>query len=362
MAETEAPFETLSDDNHGPLITLVSVALLIVAIIFVAAKLCSVLYFKQRRSAVHTPVWLALTLLVVEVIVIQKGVDSGIGRHIDSLSDTAIQTASKYLYAAQLLHVIVLSLSEISTTLLVWKLTPHRGIRQTCRITVIFVAAWTVFAIFGIAFQCEMPDPWLYSSSHCAGKGSILYPISIIHIITELVIVVIPFFMMRNVQLTLTTRVKILAAFSARIIVLALAIAHLALLPSYLLSTDITWTIVNPTICQQAMTCSTVAIVCLPTLYHIFAGLHSGLITTRLPDEVELKHTHPYGQNSTLGSHGSKGKGPTELATIDSVVSVKRKSTIKRSSFSDSTKCLTDGDKGGGVLMTVDITVKVEDR
>ena len=60
MAETEAPFETLSDDNQGPLITLVSVALLIVAIIFVAAKLCSVLYFKQRRSAVHTPVWLAL--------------------------------------------------------------------------------------------------------------------------------------------------------------------------------------------------------------------------------------------------------------------------------------------------------------
>ncbi|OJZ90132.1 hypothetical protein ASPFODRAFT_205068 [Aspergillus luchuensis CBS 106.47] len=362
MAETEAPFETLSDDNHGPLITLVSVALLIVAIIFVAAKLCSVLYFKQRRSAVHTPVWLALALLVVEVIVIQKGVDSGIGRHIDSLSDTAIQTASKYLYAAQLLHVIVLSLSEISTTLLVWKLTPHRGIRQTCRITVGLVAAWTIFAIFGIAFQCKMPDPWLYSSSHCVGKGSILYPISIIHIITELVIVVIPFFMMRNVQLTLTTRVKILAAFSARIIVVALAIAYLALLPSYLLSTDITWTVVNPMICQQAMTCSTVTIVCLPTLYHIFAGLHSGLITTRLPDEVELKHTHPYGHNSTLGSHGSKGKGPTELATTDSVVSVKRKSTIKRSSFSDSTKRLTDGEKGGGVLMTVDITVEVEDR
>ncbi|PYH32046.1 uncharacterized protein BO87DRAFT_461082 [Aspergillus neoniger CBS 115656] len=337
MAETEAPFETLSDDNHGPLITL-------------------------RRSAVHTPVWLALVLLIAEVAVIQKGVDGGIGRHIASLSDTAIQTASKYLYAAQLLHVIVLSLSEFSTTLLVWKLTPHRGIRQTCRITVGLVAAWTIFAVFGIAFQCEMPDPWLYSSSHCAGKGSILYPISIIHIITELVIVVIPFFMMRNVQLTLTTRVKILAAFSARIIVVALAIAHLALLPSYLLSTDITWTVVNPTICQQAMTCSTVTIVCLPTLYHIFAGLHSGLITTRLPDEVELKHTHPYGHNSTLGSHGSKGKGHTELATIDSVVSVKRKSTIKRSSFSDSTKRLTDGDKGGGVLMTVDITVEVEDR
>ncbi|GLA43951.1 hypothetical protein AnigIFM63309_002048 [Aspergillus niger] len=216
MAETDAPFEALSDDNHGPLITLVSVAFLIVAIIFVSAKLCSVLYFKQRRSAVHTPVWLALALLIVEVVVIQKGVDNGIGRHIDTLSATDIQTASKYLYAAQLLHVVVLSLSEISTTLLVWKLTPHRGIRQACRITVGVVAAWTIFSIFGIAFQCQMPNPWLYTASRCAGQGSILYPISIIHIITELVIVIIPFFMMRNVQLTLTTRVKILAAFSAR--------------------------------------------------------------------------------------------------------------------------------------------------
>ncbi|OJJ66113.1 hypothetical protein ASPBRDRAFT_189152 [Aspergillus brasiliensis CBS 101740] len=362
MAETNAPFETLSDDNHGPLITLVSVALLIVAIIFVSAKLCSVIYFKQRRSAVHTPVWIALVLLIVEVVVIQKGVDNGIGRHMDTLSATALQKASKYLYAAQLLHVVILSLSELSTTLLVWKLTPHRGIRQTCRITVGLVAAWTIFAVFGIAFQCEMPDPWLYSASRCAGQGATLYPISIIHIITELIIVIIPFFMMRNVQLTLTTRVKILAAFSARIIVIALALAHLALLPSYLHSTDITWTIINPTICQQAMTCATVTIVCLPTLYHIFAGLHSGLITTRLPDEVELKHTHPYGPNSTLGSHESKGKGPTDLATIDSVVSVKRKSIIRRSSLSDSTKRLTEGDKGGGVLMTVDITIEVENR
>ncbi|PYI01626.1 hypothetical protein BO78DRAFT_455712 [Aspergillus sclerotiicarbonarius CBS 121057] len=362
MADTKAPFETLSDDNHGPIITLVSVALLITAILFVAAKLGSVMYFKQRRSAVNTPVWLALVLLIIEVAVMQQAVNHGIGSHTDTLTDTAIQTASKYLYAAQLLQIVILSLSELSTTLLVWKLTPHHGIRLACLITAGLTTAWTIFALFGIAFQCQMPDPWIYSPSRCAGQGAVLYPIWILHILTELIIVVIPFFMMRNVRITLVTRVKILASFSARTILIALGIAHLSLLPSYLHSTDTTWTVTAPTICAQAMICTTVTIACLPTLYHIFAGLHSGLITTRLPDEVELKHPYLYGRQSTIKSTRSNTKAITGLGTIDGAMSRNRNSVIRRSSVSDSIKHLTDETMGNGVLMTVDITVEVEDR
>ncbi|RAL03343.1 uncharacterized protein BO80DRAFT_350106 [Aspergillus ibericus CBS 121593] len=362
MADPKAPFETLSDDNHGAIITLVSVALLITAIIFVAAKLGSVMYFKQRRSAVNTPVWLALALLIIEVVVMQQAVDQGIGRHIDSLSDAAIQTASKYLYAAQLLQIGILSLSELSTTLLVWKLTPHNGIRLSCLITAGVTAAWTIFALFGIAFQCEMPDPWTYNPSRCSGQGAVLYPIWIIHILTELIIVVIPFFMMRKVQIKPVTRVKILASFCARAIVIALSIAHLSVLPSFLHSTDTTWTVITPTICAQAMVCTTVTIACLPTLYHIFAGLHSGLITTRLPDEVELKHPYLYGRQSTIKSTRSNTKTHTGLGTMDGATSRNRDSVIRRSSVSDSMKHLRDEHKGNGVLMTVDITVEVEDR
>ncbi|PWY76003.1 hypothetical protein BO94DRAFT_499330 [Aspergillus sclerotioniger CBS 115572] len=362
MADPKAPFETLSEDDHGPIITLVSVALLITAIIFVAAKLGSVLYFKQRRSAVNTPVWLALVLLLIEVAVIQQAVNNGIGRHLDTLAEAAIQTASKYLYAAQLLQIVILSLSQLSTILLVWKLTPHDGIRRTCLITTGLTAAWTIFALFGVSFQCQMPDPWIYNPSRCAGQGAILYPISVIQILTEAIIVAIPFFMMRNVQIKLMTRVKILASFSARTLVIALGIAHLSVLPSFLHSTDVTWTVTIPTVCAQAMICTTVIIACLPTLYHIFAGLHSGLITTRLPDEVELKHPYLYGRQSTVRSTRSNTKALAGLETLDGSMSRNQNSVIRRSSMSDSMKHLTEENTGNGVLMTVDITVEVEDR
>lgn len=47
-------------------------------------------------------------------------------------------------------------------------------------------------------------------------KGAIMYPIWAIHILTEFAIIAIPFFMMRNVQMVLTKRIKILCAFFAR--------------------------------------------------------------------------------------------------------------------------------------------------
>ncbi|KAF7594392.1 hypothetical protein BBP40_009373 [Aspergillus hancockii] len=225
-----------------------------------------------------------------------------------------------------------------------------------------------------------MPKPWLYSPDRCVGKGAIFYPISVFHILTEIVIIVIPFFMMRNVQMVWQMRVKILCSFSARISVVGLAIAQLALIPSFLRSHDTTWDLVNPTICGQAMMCVSITIACLPTLYHIFAGLHSGLITTRLPDEVELRHgkRSAYINSSTVSGSGT-GQGVREKqrrstyannarfgnigssVATDAVISHYNNGGSGRKSSSESTRHLTQASKRDGVLKTVDITVEVEE-
>ncbi|KAE8373828.1 hypothetical protein BDV26DRAFT_271081 [Aspergillus bertholletiae] len=365
MSNAKPPYQVLSDDNRGPLITLVSVTLLIVAFIFVAAKLGSVIYFKQRRPAVNTPIWVALILSIIQVVLMEKSIHHGLGRHVQTLTTADIHESSKYIYAAQLIHTIILSLSELSTTLLLWNLTPSKGIRQTCAITVGLIGAWTMFAFFGIAFQCKFPHPWLYTPDRCT--GTILYPISAIHIVTELIIITIPFIMMSNVQMTPAKRMKILCSFSARLTIVGLAIAQLVLLPSFLNSSDITWTIVNPTICSQAMMCVTVTIACLPTLYHIFAGFHSGLLTTRLPDEVELRHRGPSAYGSGRRTKRSFYTDTTRLSNItpsvftDITSSRKNGDTMGRSSESaESLRHLTKVSTQEGVLKTVDITVEVQ--
>jgi hypothetical protein len=166
-------FQPLSIDNHGTIITLTSVTLLIVAIIFVLAKIGSVIYFKQRRTAVNTPVWVALILAIVQVVVLQKAVDHGLGKHQDQLSEGDIQSWSKFTLAAHILLILVLSLSKFSTILLVWKLTPSKTLRRSCVVTAGIVVGWAVFAVFSIAFQCELPDVWLYSPGRCAGEVSL---------------------------------------------------------------------------------------------------------------------------------------------------------------------------------------------
>lgn len=176
MSDQKNAFETLSSDNRGAIITLTSVSLLIVATIFVFAKLGSVIYFKQRRTAVNTPIWVALVLAIVQVTVLQKAVDHGLGKHQNRLSEGNVQAWNKFAFAAHILFICVLALSKMSTILLVWKLTPSQSLRRSCVVTAGIVVGWSIFAVLSIAFQCEMPDPWLYSPKRCAGEVSMHQP------------------------------------------------------------------------------------------------------------------------------------------------------------------------------------------
>jgi hypothetical protein len=173
MVDQKNAFQALASDNRGTIITLTSVSFLIVAIIFVLAKLGSVIYFKQRRTAVNTPIWVALILAIVQVVVLQKAVYHGLGRHQYRLSEGDVQAWSKFAFAAHILLIVVLALSKMSTILLVWKLTPSKSLRRSCAITAGIVIAWSIFAVLSIAFQCGLPDPWLYSPERCAGEVSI---------------------------------------------------------------------------------------------------------------------------------------------------------------------------------------------
>ncbi|KAJ5938230.1 hypothetical protein N7454_004572 [Penicillium verhagenii] len=393
MADQTNAFEALSSDNRGAIITLTSVSLLIVAIIFVLAKFGSAIYFKQRRTAVNTPIWLALILAIVQVVVLQKAVDRGLGRHQDRLNEDDIQAWSKLAFTAHLLLIVVLSFSKISTILLVWKLTPSKGLRRSCLITAGIVVGWSNFALLSIGFQCDLPDAWLYSPERCAGKGALFYPIAVFNILTEIIIVVQPFMMMRNVQMAWHRRVKILCSFSSRLCIVGLGIAHLALIPSFVHSTDVSWDIVNWEAVGQAMMLTTVAIACVPTLYHIFAGLHSGLTTTQIPDGIglELPPSKASGyinqSSSGIGQSDSQSQSQSrerikrngrsifngwgsEIGVVTEVSSgqdmnqnVEGGRQSSSSEGAESTRRLTHELQGkGAVLRTVDVTVEIEEH
>ncbi|KAK9544641.1 hypothetical protein V6Z96_008987 [Aspergillus fumigatus] len=112
-------------------------------------------------------------------------------------------------------------------------------------------------------------------------------------------------------------------------------------------------------------------VACLPTLYHIFAGLHSGLITTRLPDNVELSTRRKgsiYGKQTPLSTEkrGSIYTGNGDSVVTTNVRTDSREGRLSRILSDDSggtsasTKQLTMESRRDGVLKTVDIHVHVE--
>jgi hypothetical protein len=130
-----------------------------------------------------------------------------------------------------------------------------------------------------------------------------------------------------------------------------------------------------------------IVIACVPTLYHIFAGLHSGLNTTQILDGngLELPQTKGSGgwvnQSSSGASQSnsrprSRGRsktmfdgwgGQTGVVTqVSSGRDPNQNDGGRQSSSSEgteSTRHLTQDIQGkGAVLRTVDVTVEIEDQ
>lgn len=135
---------------------------------------------------------------------------------------------------------------------------------------------------------------------------------------------------------------------------------------------------------------TTVIIACVPTLYHIFAGLHSGLTTTQIPDAIGLERPRTkasgYINQSSSGasqSHSrsrtqSRGRSRTGRSMFDGwggetgvITEVSTGRDLNQngeggresssSEGTESTRHLTQELQGkGAVLRTVDVTVQVE--
>ncbi|KAF4166926.1 hypothetical protein CNMCM6936_005835 [Aspergillus lentulus] len=330
------PFASITDSDHGAYLLLVNVSLLIVLAFFIAAKISSSIYLKRRRTTTSSPIYVGTVVAIIQTIILQYAVKYGLGKKQDSLTAESFEKYSKYNYAAQLLHIIPVALSKLSTTLLVHILTPRR-------------------------------DVWLYRPDRCTTKGALMYLIAIMNILTDVAILTLPFFMMHKVQMTQGKRVKILAVL--------LTIGQLVTLPQSLTSSDTTWSTVTPSTFAQANMYTNLIVACLPTLYHIFAGLHSGLITTRLPDNVELstrRKGSSYGKQTPLSAEKRRsiytgfafGNGDSVVTTNVRTDSGERRLSRIPSDDSEgtsaSTKQLTMESRRDGVLKTVDIHVHVE--
>jgi hypothetical protein len=106
------------------------------------------------------------------------------------------------------------------------------------RIMFLAIGAWAVFSLFAIAFQCQLPTPWIFIPSQCRTHGYLQYPIIIFNIITDLFLAIWILPIVWSLNMTLQKRMTISVLFGFRVIVPIAAIGQLWSLTKVLQSSD----------------------------------------------------------------------------------------------------------------------------
>ncbi|PKX91133.1 uncharacterized protein P174DRAFT_463272 [Aspergillus novofumigatus IBT 16806] len=248
------PLGQITPNNHGAIVSLFTFIFLSCTVIVVLAKIASMLYLKRSVPSVDIPIWSCMIVAFGQSILIQVAVNHGMGKHRSEVSTDSFDAYSKLNYAAELLLLLVLALSKVSTGNLIRSISPSKSILRWCLMVQIGIGVWTLLALFGTAFQCPAPY-WEYSPSRCIGKGAIRYTIMIFNLTLDAALVVLPIVMLWNVQMPRIQRFKISSAFASR----SLAMMNISIITA-----------------------------CIPSLYRVITSLALGMNTVHMFEGTEL--------------------------------------------------------------------------
>ena len=77
-------------------------------------------------------------------------------------------------YAAQVLYILSLSLAKMGTLVFVKTIARKVSTYKIVMGTMGFTLLWTIASLFGILFQCSVPQPWAILSSQCFNQVRVI--------------------------------------------------------------------------------------------------------------------------------------------------------------------------------------------
>jgi hypothetical protein len=124
---------------------------------------------------------------------------------------------TKFLYASQILSIIVLACSRAAVALLVLSLEPFKAILVACRGVLGIIGLWAAAAVISLAVQCDPPYTSDSSLGRCVNQEVLFIILAVCSIITDLAVILLPIALVWNVQITTMKRLHISALFGLRI-------------------------------------------------------------------------------------------------------------------------------------------------
>ena len=151
-----------------------------------------------------------------------------------------------------------------------------------------------------VGLRCGARAPWDSGvKGSCVSVRTMWIAISPFDIASELVIMVLPVFMMAPVRVPMSKKVFVVAAFCSRGLFIAAVIVRLSYLPPEFTSTNFTLRDTSPVYVTQTVLCLAIITACIPAMKPLMEALNSGGMIAR----VKGTGQDHYGTGSHSNSH-----------------------------------------------------------
>jgi hypothetical protein len=136
------------------------------------------------------------------------------------------------------MNVIALAFAKLSLVLLFKRIAPTRTKPFTSQCMRLMVAAYVLICIFAIAFQCQLPQPWIVSRDRCSTHGVVYYATTTLNMTTDafLALWIFPTIWLLNMETH--TKLVVLSLFGSRLIVCLVDVGRMLVIQKALQSED----------------------------------------------------------------------------------------------------------------------------
>ncbi|GCB27237.1 hypothetical protein AAWM_10122 [Aspergillus awamori] len=218
------PLTEDNDHNHNGLIVIVTS----LALFLVIASLVIRIFASSKRGLMlqddHV-LFAAAICACTQVSLVLLQVHYGWGKSKELIPFSDYTQMKKAGYAADLFYVLIIGLSKIGTMLFYQNLSLQRT-KWMVNAIIASCGLWTIVAILLLAIRCNS-RPWTDIDSACGGLFPQWQAICALDIVLEAVILAYPAITIRNVQITLSKKLKVLSILNCRVILIPLSAVHL---------------------------------------------------------------------------------------------------------------------------------------
>ncbi|KAF2817342.1 uncharacterized protein BDZ99DRAFT_431394 [Mytilinidion resinicola] len=296
---TSERFSTITPNDHGGYVYIATLMAMTYSTLAFIAR-CLV---KRRMFGVDDwAVVVAQTLFFGQFAAVLAALSAGLGKNFDLLDDGQFFKIFRSLFADQILLYLSLCVAKCSVVLLIQRLFTRdmKHFWLICSIFLGLVIAWGVASGLLVSIGCSPSSHSLGNvEPRCAGYLTRYKIISTLDVLTELLLVLVPVYLVSHIQMRTRLKFRVVLAFAFRLPVAAFSLLHLVALSRAIHASNSGVALARVTVYQQAQLGYSLISATIPCLKSFVKSFDTGL-------GLEVGYsTNPYG----YGSSGAGGSG-----------------------------------------------------